>query len=141
MSEKVRDNLFFFGWTISIIATFGSLYFSEIRQFIPCELCWYQRILMYPLTILLGVGYIRKDWTMSLYASIIAGIGMGLAAFHYSLQKLPIMESVDFCRGVACSDAYINWFGFITIPFLSLVAFILIFIINIVLWKQTKGGN
>ena len=141
MSEKMRDNLFFLGWTISIIATFGSLYFSEIRQFIPCELCWYQRIIMYPLTILLGVSYVRKDWSMSLYASILAGIGMVLSTFHFSMQKLPLLQDADFCRGIACSHAYINWFGFVTIPFLALVAFLLIFSINLVVWRQTKGGS
>lgn len=138
MSEKVRDNLFFFGWTISIIATFGSLYFSEIRQFIPCELCWYQRIMMYPLTILLGVSYVRKDWKMSLYACIFSGIGACVSTFHYALQKVPALQGVDFCEGIACSGAYINWFGFITIPFLALIAFIMIFILNLLVWREVK---
>lgn len=138
MAIKNKDNLFFFGWAISIIATFGSIYFSEIRQFIPCELCWWQRIFMYPLTILLGVAYVRKDWKMSLYACIFSGVGGTISIFHYALQKFPMLQTADFCQGISCSGAYINWFGFITIPFLALVAFILIFISNLIVFRHSK---
>lgn len=138
MSIKKIDNLFFSSWIISIIATFGSLYFSEIRQFEPCELCWFQRILMYPLTILLGIAYVRKDWKMSLYASVFSCIGGLISLYHYLIQKVPALSQVDFCGRVSCTGEYINWFGFVTIPFLALTAFILIFIISIINLRLLK---
>lgn len=137
--DKKRDSLFFSGWAISVIATFGSLYFSEIRQFEPCELCWFQRIFMYPLAVLLGVAYAKKDWKMSLYAAVLSGIGGCISVYHYLLQKLSFLQNHDFCGNVACTGQYINWAGFITIPFLALVAFTLIFAINIYVWKTSKG--
>jgi len=138
-NDKKIDNLFFLGWVTSIIAMFGSLYFSEIKQFIPCDLCWYQRILMYPLTILLGVSYVRKDWNISLYAMIMAAVGGSISLFHYSLQKIPFMgEHADFCGQASCVGEYINWLGFITIPFLALTAFIIIFVTNFIVWKNYR---
>jgi len=140
--QKKVDQLFFISWAISIIATFGSLYFSEVKQYVPCELCWFQRIFMYPMAILLGVAYVRKDWKMSQYAMILSGIGGSISIFHYSLQKLPLLSNAaNFCDGVSCSIQYINWLGFITIPFLALTAFIIIFITSALVWKQTKGEN
>lgn len=126
------DYLRFFAWIISIIAVTGSLYFSEIRGFIPCELCWYQRILMYPLVIILGIGFYKKDKHMSVYVLPLTVIGMGVALVHYLHQKTDLFQRAIQCtQGVSCSGQYINWFGFITIPFLSLVAFTLITILTI----------
>lgn len=140
LNSKRIDNLFFSSWLVSIVATFGSLYFSEIKKYVPCELCWYQRILMYPLAILLCIAYVRKDWKMSFYAMILSGIGGCISLYHYLTQKIAIFgENAIGCSvGVPCTTQYINWFGFITIPFLALVAFILIFIISFVVWKQVK---
>ncbi|WAA11305.1 disulfide oxidoreductase [Fervidibacillus albus] len=142
MSNKRRDNLFFISWAVSVIATLGSLYFSEINQFVPCELCWFQRIFMYPLTILLGVAYVKKDWNLSLYMILLSGIGGTISLYHYLLQKLPSLHSQDFCGIVPCTAQYIDWAGFITIPFLALIAFCIIFGIHVYLWKsrKRKGG-
>lgn len=140
MVKKI-DQLFFFSWVVSIIAIFGSLYFSEIRQFVPCELCWYQRIFMYPLGVILGVGYVRKDWHLSFYAMILSAIGGSISIYHYSAQKLAVVgENALACTtGVPCTAQYINWLGFITIPFLALIAFILIFTTSFVIWRYSKG--
>ncbi|MCU9612560.1 disulfide oxidoreductase [Caldibacillus lycopersici] len=141
-ANKKLDNLFFLSWVTSIIAMFGSLYFSEIRQYIPCELCWYQRILMYPMTILLGIAYVRKDWHMSLYAMILSAAGGIISIYHYSIQKITVLgDSTGFCGQVPCTAQYINWFGFITIPFLALLAFLIIFIISLLIWKQLKEAK
>lgn len=142
MQSKKIDHLFFLSWVVSIIATFGSLYFSEIRQYEPCELCWYQRILMYPLTILLGTAYVKKDWKMSFYASILSGIGGCISLYHYSIQKIPAFgSSAGFCGTVSCTGEYINLFGFVTIPFLALTAFVIIFTVSIIIQKQLKEGK
>lgn len=124
-------------WITSIIAMGGSLYFSEHMGFIPCTLCWYQRILMYPLVILLGIAFYRNDREIYKYILPISIIGLIIAGYQYALQKIPAMNEFSVCSsGVPCSGEYINWFGFVTIPFLSLIAFTIITIMMAVLWKR-----
>ncbi|MFD1609302.1 disulfide oxidoreductase [Oceanobacillus luteolus] len=114
-------------WLVSIVATLGSLYFSEIRGFIPCELCWYQRILMYPLAVILGIATFQNDRSVKKYILPLAVIGWSISLFHYLQQKVPGFAAIKPCAsGVPCSAEYINWLGFITIPFLALIAFTLI---------------
>ncbi|RST75118.1 disulfide bond formation protein B [Siminovitchia acidinfaciens] len=141
-SVNNKENMLFFAWAISLIATLGSLYFSEIKQFEPCELCWYQRILMYPLTILLGIAAVKKNYGIALYSSVLSGIGMCLSFYHYLIQKVPFFtSSAPACGRVPCTGQYINWLGFITIPFLALIAFILVFIVSMLLLKTAKGED
>lgn len=124
-------------WITSIIAMGGSLFFSEQMGFIPCTLCWYQRILMYPLVILLGIAFYKSDKKIYQYILPISLIGMAMSSYHYALQKIPAMQDLHTCTsGVPCSGQYINWFGFVTIPFLALIAFTIITISMIVLWKR-----
>lgn len=137
--SATRDNFLFFAWAISIIATFGSLYFSEIKQYEPCELCWYQRILMYPFTVILGIAVIKKDYQISLYTMILSGIGALISTYHYLIQKVTFFtDHAAACGRVPCTGSYINWFGFITIPFLAGTAFILIFICSYIVWKNKE---
>ncbi|WP_026562188.1 disulfide oxidoreductase [Bacillus sp. J37] len=113
-----------FSWIISLIATLGSLFFSEVLHYIPCTLCWYQRILMYPLTLILGVAFYYGERTVYKYVLPIAMIGMAISFYHYSLQKLPFMQKLEICTsGIPCSGEYINVLGFITIPFLAFIGF------------------
>ncbi|ATH93127.1 2-oxoglutarate dehydrogenase [Bacillus glycinifermentans] len=116
-------------WIVSLTATLGSLYFSEIRKFIPCELCWYQRIMMYPLVLILGIATFQGDFRVKKYVLPMAAIGGFISLMHYLEQKVPGFSGIKPCvTGVPCSGQYINWLGFITIPFLALIAFILIII-------------
>ncbi|WP_338787569.1 disulfide oxidoreductase [Metabacillus sp. FJAT-53654] len=136
-NEKRVENLLSIGWIASFIATLGSLYFSEILQYTPCELCWYQRIFMYPLVIILGIGVFKKDASIALYSLILSAIGGCISIYHYSIQKIDFLgEKSISCGIVPCTGEYINWLGFITIPFLALVAFIIIFITSILILKK-----
>lgn len=110
------------------IATLGSLYFSEIAGFVPCKLCWVQRIFMYPLAAILLVAVIRRDDDdVPYYVLPLSLIGMGVSTYHYLLQKTDLFSESTVCSGgVPCSIDYINWLGFITIPFLALTAFVII---------------
>ncbi|MGG1632283.1 disulfide oxidoreductase [Rossellomorea sp. NRS-1567] len=137
--NKKADSLLFLAWASSLVASLGSLYFSEIMKYEPCELCWYQRILMYPMVILLGVAYVRKDFQAALYSTILSGIGILVSLYHYSLQKVSFLsESAPACGRVPCTGEYINMFGFITIPFLALTGFIIIFIASVLVLKALK---
>jgi len=127
MSGFLVKYALYFAWLTSLVATGGSLYFSEIRHFVPCQLCWYQRILMYPLVILLGMASYRNDRHLASYILPLSTLGSLLALLHYLEQKVPNFGVDALCQvGVPCSGQYINLWGFVTIPFLSLVAFVLI---------------
>jgi disulfide bond formation protein DsbB len=134
-----RENLLFLAFAAALIAMFGSLYFSEIRQYEPCELCWYQRILMYPFVVLLGIATVKKDYGIAFYTMILSAIGGCISLYHFGIQKLSFLADVaPACGRVPCTSDYINWLGFITIPFLALIAFIIVFICSFLIWKQTK---
>ncbi|RTE07185.1 disulfide oxidoreductase [Paenibacillus whitsoniae] len=127
MKDLLKAYRLYFPWIIAVIALGGSLFFSEVMLFEPCKLCWFQRICMYPLAPLLGVAAYRNDRGIIPYARLLSVVGMCFSLFHYLEQKVPAMSKVLPCTvGVPCSGQYINWLGFITIPFLALVAFALI---------------
>ncbi|WP_251549765.1 disulfide oxidoreductase [Neobacillus muris] len=128
-------------WIASIAATLGSLYFSEVMHFIPCTLCWYQRIFMYPLAIILGIAAYRNDTGIYRYVLPLSIIGMMISGYHTLLQKIPYLRQFEMCTsGVPCSQDYINWLGFITIPILAFAAFTIITISLAVLARTHKRG-
>lgn len=140
MALSARNSvLLYLSWLVAVIATLGSLYFSEIKGFIPCTMCWYQRIAMYPLALFLGIAAFYNDSRIRRYILPISTIGSLLSLYHYSMQKLPHLFPAHPCsNGVPCNMQYINWFGFITIPFLAFTAFTLITVL-LLLMKVQKG--
>ena len=108
------------------IATCGSLFFSEVLRWQPCVLCWYQRILMYPLAILLAIGIVRRDRGLHVYVLPFSIAGIGVSLYHYLLIKTDWLPPPACTVGVPCTVDYLNWFGFINIPFLALTAFLII---------------
>jgi len=115
-----------FALLVALTATLGSLYFSEIRDYLPCELCWFQRILMYPLVVIILVGILTRDHRLPAYVLPLSLIGFGVSTYHYLLQNAFVHNSGFCSAGVSCSHRWINYFGFVTIPFLAQVAFALI---------------
>lgn len=112
---------------VALVATLGSLYYSEVRGFIPCTLCWYQRILMYPLVAILLVGLVRRDPGLAAYVLPLSLLGILFSSYHYTLQLGLWGGESAACRvGVPCSGRYVNYLGFITIPLQALTAFLLI---------------
>lgn len=114
-------------WLLAAVATAGSLFFSEVMDLPPCVLCWYQRIAMYPLVLVLAASVLRRDGAERIYAAPLAAVGWSIAVYHNLLYYGLIPQSITPCRaGVSCTSRQIEWLGFITIPFLSLAAFSLI---------------
>lgn len=111
---------------VASVATAGSLFFSEVWGWLPCSLCWYQRILMYPLVPVLAVGILRRDHALHQYALPLAVPGMLLALYHYLLIKTDLFPPPPCRDGIPCDVDYLNLFGFINIPLLALVAFALV---------------
>jgi len=121
------EMLAYAAWIIALVATVGSLFFSEVMQLPPCVLCWYQRIAMYPLVLIIGVGIILRDRRMKNYALPVSLIGLGIAVYHNLLYYGILPESVAPCtQGISCTSVQLEWLGFITIPLLSLTAFVLV---------------
>ena len=120
----------FIAWTVSLTATLGSLFFSEVMEFTPCSLCWYQRIFMYPLAIILLIGFFREDRVSLFYGLIFSILGWLISFYHNLLVWEIIPETASPCvQGIPCNATYIDWFDFITIPLLSMMAFTLLIII------------
>lgn len=132
-------NPFFFPWIVSIAATSGSLFFSEVMKFIPCSLCWYQRILMYPLVVFFAFGYFKKDMNLFNYTYPMILLGNIISFYHFGIQELGFYHPIALCQnGINCGSIYINWLGFITIPLLSFTAFTLL---HIYFWIQFASNN
>lgn len=108
------------------IATCGSLFFSEVLGWLPCVLCWYQRILMYPLALILAIGLLRRDGRLHLYVLPFSALGACISLYHYLLVKTDWLPPPPCVAGIPCTVEYLNWFGFINIPFLALTAFLII---------------
>jgi len=133
LSDWLNRNSMYIGLLAAWIAMCGSLYFSEIKGYVPCTLCWYQRILMYPLTAVIAVGLLRRDWHLPYYVLPISLLGLGTSTYHYLLEKTDIFAGSSACsQGVSCTTQWINWFGFVTIPFLALVAFLIISLMSVI---------
>jgi disulfide bond formation protein DsbB len=117
--------LLFASWLLSLVSTLGSLFFSEIMKLPPCVLCWYQRIAMYPLVLVLGVAWFAEDLAaIRRYGLPLALAGLATAAYHNLLYYGVIPESLSPCvQGISCTSRQLEWLGFVTIPLLALVAF------------------
>ena len=126
----------------ALIAMFGSLFYSEIAGYEPCKLCWYQRILMYPQVIILGIALWKKDNSAKNYIIPLSFIGIVIAFYHYLLQLgfVSLSSCSAIAGAVSCEKRYALTFGYITIPMMALSAFTLIFVMML-LTKQGKKSN
>ena len=134
-----NDLLPYIAWSIALLGMAGSLFFSEVMELPPCVLCWYQRIAMYPLIVILGVGIIRRDPDMKLYALPLSVIGLAIAIYHNLLYYGFIPESITPCtEGVPCNAVQLEWLGFITIPLMGLGAFV-VMTLCLLIYKRQRG--
>jgi disulfide bond formation protein DsbB len=130
--------LIFSCWLIATISTIGSLFFSEIMELTPCVLCWYQRIFMFPLPIILFIGLFPVDKQVIRYAMPVAIIGLLFTVYHCLLFFSVIPESLQPCsQGVSCKDANMVLFDFLPIPLLSLASFLAITLLLLIIRART----
>lgn len=124
---------------VALTATLGSLYLSEVANFVPCKLCWYQRIAMYPLVPILGVAAVKKDPGVIRYAAPLAAIGAAISVYHYTIERFPSLSSSASCDPVApCTTVWIWQLHFISIPFMALSGFAAI--VALLLWAQPASA-
>lgn len=116
--------LLFTAWLLAAVAMSGSLFFSYVMGFAPCVLCWYQRIFLFPLVVVLARGLFPFDRKVTKYALPLAALGWLVAAYHNLIYAGIVPENLQPCaRGVSCSEKYLELFGILSIPMLSLLAF------------------
>lgn len=139
MRSEKQTVLLYIQLTISTAAIFGSLFFSEVMKFPPCNLCWYQRILLYPVALLVLTGIYLNSKDTNRFIAPFAWIGLAIAAYH-NLVYYKIIEVIVPCTESApCTAQQLNYLGFITIPLLSVSAFLLLSVVNFfALTSETK---
>jgi len=123
---------------IALVATLGSLYLSEVENLIPCTYCWYQRIAMYPLTVLFAIAALRRDPEVRHYAAPLAGIGLLISSYHYLIQRVPSLSGPACSSVIPCSAAYFYEFGFMSIPYMAGSAFALILMFMVILHANSR---
>lgn len=126
LGEKLgADWALWAAWAIAAVATLGSLFYSEVAHFVPCRLCWFQRIAMYPLAVVLLVGAVRRDRGVRFYVLPIAAVGVLISVWHNLIQFFPGLEGGGSCDPtVPCSARSIAVFGFMDLPFMALAGFL-----------------
>ena len=133
-------SLLLLAWLASLAATLGSLFFSEVMQLQPCVLCWYQRIAMFPLVFVLGIGVYRQDAGSVVYGLALAAAGWVVAGYHFLLYSGWIPKNLQPCsKGLSCAEVDLRLVGFLTIPLMSLLAFTLI--ISLLVAARRQGAR
>jgi len=122
---------------IAVACTLGSLYFSEVAHFAPCTLCWYQRIAMYPLSIVLVMAAIRRDRDVLLYVAVLASMGAVISTYHVLLERFPSLETGACSSAVPCDVVWFEELGVVTLPFMAGCGFLAI--VNLV--TLARGGD
>ncbi|OGT33140.1 MAG: 2-oxoglutarate dehydrogenase [Gammaproteobacteria bacterium RIFCSPHIGHO2_02_FULL_39_13] len=128
-------------WFIALIAMLSTLFASEVLHWPVCSLCWYQRIAIYPMVLLLGMAAYRNETNIISYVIPFSVIGFLFAVYQYLEQMIPGFAPIDFCTPtVPCDVTHLKLFGFITIPFLSALACLIIFLLLLVV-KRSASAN
>lgn len=126
VARAIAPNALGMAWFVAVLATAGSLYFSEVANFEPCTLCWYQRIAMYPLVVILGIAAARRERAGAVYAAVLAAMGALISLYHIVLEWFPALDSGACDPDNPCTLLWFRVFGFISLPTLALAAFLLI---------------
>lgn len=111
---------------VAVVATSGSLYYSEVAHFPPCRLCWWQRGFMYPQVLLLAVAALRPRWRLWRVALPLTSIGTAIAAYHAVIERWPTLEVTSCALTNPCTLRWVEELGYLTIPLMSLSAFVLV---------------
>lgn len=132
--SKQNENFIalYISWGVSLMATLVSLIFSEILKYPPCTLCWYQRIFMYPLVFIIPIGILNKDHRIYTYTTTLSLVGLVIAGYHILIYHGIIPEAIKVCTAeLSCKTKQFELFDFLSIPLMSGMGFLLIFILNL----------
>jgi Disulfide bond formation protein DsbB len=139
--SHIADAAPWLAWLVTATAMFGSLYFSESQKFEPCKLCWYQRIAMYSLVVVLLVGSLRRDRNLAWYAVPLAGIGIVISIYHYIIEWNPQLEAGSCSLSAPCTAVYFREFGFISLSFMAMCGFAAVLALMLLPPKDLSHGQ
>lgn len=127
---------------VATVATLGSLYFSEVAEYVPCRLCWFQRIAMYPIAVVALVGVVRRDHSARWYVLLLAVIGAGISSYHTMIEQGWLSDS-ESCAlfGPSCADVWFRSFGFMTLAMMALAGFVSIIVLNTVSFDRVDTDH
>lgn len=136
LAVQVGDNALLLAGLVALACTAGSLYYSEVAHFTPCRFCWFQRIAMYPLALVLLVGAFSRDLNARRYGVVLGLAGTGLSLYHYLLEQ-GVVDEVGSCDPLApCSAPWFWEFGFVTIAYMALSGFLLVLALLATTWVR-----
>ncbi|CAN5594132.1 hypothetical protein BH10ACT3_BH10ACT3_15980 [soil metagenome] len=125
---------------VALTCTLGSLYLSEVAKFPPCELCWFQRIVMYPQVVILGVAVLRRDVSVKWYSVPLVVIGLGISIYHYLVERFPDSVTYSCDSDIPCSTVWVWKFHFLSIPAMAGIGFALIATLSL-LARSSRSGS
>jgi disulfide bond formation protein DsbB len=142
MIDVVGPNATALALVVVAVATGGSLYLSEVAHFVPCTLCWYQRIAMYPMVVLFGVAVVRDD-DVTPYAIVLAALGGSVSTYHMLVERFPTLETSSCDPNNPCSLIWTERFGYLTIPTMALSAFALVITLSLLgrAWERAAAAE
>lgn len=141
---KLKDPFIaiYFAWIINIVSLAGSLYFSNVMMLPPCVLCWFQRICIFPMSIIFAVGFLKKDRNVGWYALPLLAIGWIISLYHNLLYYKIIPQAITACTsGVSCTAKQIEYLGFITIPLMAFVSLTLSLTCLFIFYSNSKKDS
>lgn len=134
-----KSQFLYFAWMLALLSTAGSFFFSLVLKLPPCDLCWYQRIFMFPLVFILGAGFLLKDHKIHIYALPLILVGWLISVYHNLLYYKFITPTITPCTsGISCTERQLDLFGFLSIPLMSFLSFSVLFILMFIHYKQGK---
>ena len=129
-------------FAVGAVATLGSLYFSEVADYVPCRLCWFQRIAMYPIALVALVALIRRDRDASWYLVPMAAIGALISGYHYLIERGVLNDSAEcLLFGPSCADVWFEEFGFVTLAFMALAGFVAVIALNTISFDRNQEAS
>jgi disulfide bond formation protein DsbB len=139
--DSISDVAIPLGFAVALTTTLGSLYMSQIAKFPPCELCWFQRICMYPNVILFAVAWWRRDRDVRFYVLPLVLIGICISTYHYLLERFPDSVSYACTNNIPCETVWVWKFHFLSIPGMAWVGFALLATLSILARPRSGSGT
>lgn len=146
--NQLNKNAFVLGFLVSFFATLGALTYSSVYSFAACDFCWYQRIAIYPMILLLGMAALKNDRSIKPYVIVLATAGILVSIYHWSIHMISVYGSQAAADGLvpcsasdilpSCSQTEVLEYGFITIPFMAITTLALVIIL--MLFVKNKRG-
>lgn len=123
LEQAIAPSALVVAWLVAVVTMVGSLYFSEVAHFAPCKLCWYQRIVAYPLAVVLGIAALRRDRSIRYYVWPVLGIGAVISTYHWLVERYPNLETSICSKDTPCNLVWFRELGFVTLAYMAFSCF------------------